>query len=133
MRCGATSLSGWSDAASNAKSPIRLVLGPTSPTLEGPLHILQWAPTFPRKLVNREMADHKSLLCESYAPSGDMSLGTIGLGDCESPFFTHARGKFPKQIHSAHLRPATPAPDPRSHATAEVNPSTDYPFFLTYS
>ena len=98
-------LVGWSDAAYGntscmGKCRLGYLIGVMSANLCGACHIIQWTSKFTRKLVKSslggevyafsEMLDHMSMLREFYGHFAGMSLGLVGLEDCES-LFTHLK------------------------------------------
>ena len=101
MHCCATSPAGWPGAAYEYHLPevprrLGCVIRLMSTTLSGPSRILQWAPKFTRKLVERslggggemftisEMVEHMTPSREFYVPFEYMSPGVIAFEGRES-------------------------------------------------
>ena len=92
-------LAGWSDAAfgthaQDGRCRLGYIIGLTSSTLAGPVHILQWASKFTRKHVKSspggeifalsEMRGNIEMIRELYSALGHEKLGSYRLLDCES-------------------------------------------------
>ena len=100
-------LAGWSGAAyggqsTEGKRRLGYVIGPTSSTLWGPCHILQWTSKFTKEPAERnlggevyalsEMVDPMLVGKDVYGPFAGINPGLAGVEDCES-LFTHTKTK----------------------------------------